>query len=224
VSPATPPTWSFVSVSPNSNYCPGATPIIVSASARAMVGTYTIDIGNDGTIEAFTNSYETMMGALPSGGLPIRVRFDNGCGGVLDTTFTYNPTLAGLGFYTGSARITIIKRPKCPGDQMEAELLVSGFPEDSVKNIQWRINGGPWTAPSNSRRVQLTVPTTPGPWTLECRFAANSPASCVNPPTSPVTRTISPSSVTLSLVQIGSVCLSGGTVRLTPFGARAPVT
>jgi PKD repeat protein len=223
VNPATPPTWSFVGVFPNSGYCPGVTPITVSASASAMGGTYTIDIGNDGTIEASTNSYSTMMGALPSGGLPIRVRFDNGCGGVLDTTFTYNPTLAGSGFYTGYRDISIIKSPKCPGDQIEAELFVSGFPEDSVKNIQWRINGGPWTAPSNSRRIQLTVPTTPGPWTLECQFAANSPASCVNPPTSPVTRTISPSSVTLSLVQIGSVCLSGGTVRLTPSGSTSDI-
>jgi len=223
VSPAPQPTWSFVDVSPGSNYCPGATPISVFASASATGGTYTIDIGNDGTIEASTSSYSTMMGALPPGGLPIRVRFDNGCGGVLDTTFTYNPTLAVSGFHRGYRDISIIKSPKCPGDQIEAELSVWGFPEDSVKNIQWRINGGPWTAPSNSRRVQLTVPTTPGPWTLECQFAANSPASCVNPPTSPVTRTISPSSVTLSLVQIGSVCLSGGTVRLTPSGSTSDI-
>jgi hypothetical protein len=90
-------------------------------------GTYTIDIGNDGTIEASTYSYSTMMGALPPGGLPIRVRFDNGCGGVLDTTFTYNPTLAGPGFHTGYRDISIIKRPKCPGDQIEAELIVSGL-------------------------------------------------------------------------------------------------
>jgi PKD repeat protein len=223
VSPAPLPTWSFVGVSPGSNYCPGATPISVFASASATGGTYTIDIGNDGTIEASTSSYSTMMGALPPGGLPIRVRFDNGCGGVLDTTFTYNPTLAGSGFYTGNTNISIIKRPKCPGDQMEAELIVSAFPEDSVKNIQWRINGGPWTAPSNSRRVQLTVPNTPGPWTLEYQFEANSPDSCVNPPPSPVTRTISPSSVTLSLVEIGSVCLSGGTVRLTPSGSTSDI-
>jgi PKD repeat protein len=217
VSPAPRPTWSFVNVSPPSNYCPGATPISVLAFANPSDGTYTIDIGNDGTIEASTYSYSTMMGALPPGGLPIRVRFDDGCGGVLDTTFTYNPSLAEPGSYTGSRFISIIRWPKCPGDQMEAELRVSDFPEDSVKNIQWRINGEPWTAPSNSRRVQLTVPNTPGPWTLECRFSANSPASCVNPPPSPVRRTISPSRVTRSLVQIGSVCLSGGTVRLTPF-------
>jgi len=222
VSPAPQPTWSFLDVSPNSDYCPGATPIIVSAAASAG-GTYTIDIGNDGTIEASSSSYSTMLGALPSGGLPIRVRFDNGCGGVLDTTFTYNPTLAGSGFYTGYTDISIIKSPKCPGDQIEAELFVALFPEDSVKNIQWRINGGPWTAPSNSRRVQLTVPNTPGPWTLQCQFAANSPDSCVNPPPSPVTRTISPISVGLSLVQIGSVCLSGGTVRLTPSGSTSDI-
>ncbi len=197
--------------------------VTVVASASATGGTYTIDIGNDGTIEASTSFYSTMMGALPPGGLPIRVRFDDGCGGVLDDTLIYNPTLAGPGFYTGSAFISIIKTPKCPGDQMEAELSVSGFPEDSVKNIQWRINGGPWTAPSNSRRVQLTVPTTPGPWTLECQFAANSPASCVTPPTSPVTQTISPISVGLSLVQIGSVCLSGGTVGLTPSGSTSDI-
>ena len=223
VNPATPPTWSFLSVSPNSDYCPGASMVTVVASASTAGGTYTIDIGNDGTIEASLSFYSTMLGALPSGGLPIRVRFDNGCGGVLDTTFTYNPTLAGAGFYAGSAFISIIKSPKCPGDQMEAELIVSDFPEDSVKNIQWRINGGPWTAPSNSRLVQLTVPNTPGPWTLDCQFAANSPASCVTPPTSPVTQTISPISVTLSFVQIGSVCLSGGTVRLTPFGSTSDI-
>lgn len=223
VSPAPLPTWSFVDVSPGSNYCPGATPLSVFASASATGGTYTIDIGNDGTIEASTSSYSTMMGALPPGGLPIRVRFDNGCGGVLDTLITYNPTLAVSGFHRGHRDISIIKSPKCPGDQIEAELSVWGFPEDSVKNIQWRINGGPWTAPSNSRRVQLTVPTTPGPWTLECQFAANSPDSCVNPPTSPVRRTISPISVTLSLVEIGSVCLSGGTVRLTPAGSTSDI-
>lgn len=223
VSPAPLPTWSFLSVFTNGDYCPGASIVTVVASASATGGTYTIDIGNDGTIEASTSFYRTMLGALPSGGLPIRVRFDNGCGGVLDDTIYYNPTLAGPGFYTGSAFISIIKSPKCPGDQIEAELSVSGFPEDSVKNIQWRINGGPWTAPSNSRRVQLTVPNTPGPWTLECQFAANSPASCVTPPTSPVTQTISPSSVTLSLVQIGSVCLSGGTVGLTPSGSTSDI-
>jgi len=223
VSPAPQPTWSFVVVSPGSNYCPGATPISVFASANPSDGTYTIDIGNDGTIEASTYSYSTMMGALPPGGLPIRVRFDNGCGGVLDTLITYNPTLAVSGFHTGYRDISIIKSPKCPGDQIEAELSVWGFPEDSVKNIQWRFGGGPWTAPSNSRRVQLTVPTTPGPWTLECQFSANSPASCVNPPPSPVRRTISPISVSLSLVQIGSVCLSGGTVRLTPSGSTSDI-
>jgi PKD repeat protein len=223
VNPATPPTWSFVIVSPGSNYCPGATPISVFAFASPSDGTYTIDIGNDGTIEASTSSYSTMMGQLPSNGLPIRVRFDNGCGGVLDTTITYNPILAGPGFYTGYADISIIKWPKCPGDQMEAELNVSGFPPDSVKNIQWRFNGGPWTSPSNSRRVQLTVPNTPGPWTLQCQFAANSPAPCVNPPNSPVTRTISPISRGLSLVQIGSLCLSGGTVRLTPSGSTSDI-
>ena len=198
------------------------------ASASATGGTYTIDIGNDGTIEASTSSYSTMMGALPSGGLPIRVRFDNVCGGVLDTIFTYNPTLAGPGFYTGNRDISIIKSPKCPGDQIEAELSVWDFPEDSVKNIQWQIIDGlnnvvvPWTSPSNSRRIQLTVPGTP-PWTLQCLFAANSPDPCVNPPTSPVTRTISPISVGLSLVQIGSVCLSGGTVRLTPSGSTSDI-
>jgi len=224
VSPAPPLTWSSLDVFPNSDYCPGGTPITVRASASTGGGTYTIDIGNDGTIEAFTDFYSTMLGALPSGGLPIRVRYDNGCGGVLDTTFTYNPTsLAGPGSYTGYASISIIRRPICPGDQIEAKLYVSGFPEDSVKNIQWRINGGPWTAPSNNRRVQLTVPTTPGPWTLECQFAANSPNSCVNPPTSPVTQTILPSSVFLSLEQIGSVCLSGGTVRLTPSGSTSDI-
>jgi len=223
VSTPPPPTWSSLTVSPGSNYCPGATPISVFAFASATGGTYTIDIGADGTIEASTSSYSTMMGALPPGGLPIRVRFDNGCGGVLDTTFTYNPTLAVSGFHTGYRDISIIKSPKCPGDQIEAELSVWGFPEDSVKNIQWRFGGGPWTAPSNSRRVQLTVPTTPGPWTLECQFAANSPDTCVNPPPSPVRRTISPTSVTLSLVEIGSVCLSGGTVRLTPSGSTSDI-
>ena len=222
VNPATPPTWSFVSVSlsPNSDYCPGATTITVSVAASA-VGTYTIDIGDDGIIEASTSFYSTTMMVTPP--VPIRVRFDNGCGGVLDTFFTYSPSLAGPGSHIGDASISIIRWPKCPGDQIEAELSVSDFPEDSVKNIQWRIDGGPWTAPSNSRRVQLTAPTTPGPWTLECQFAANSPASCVNPPTSPVTYTISPVGVGLSLVQIGSVCLSGGTVRLTPSGSTSDI-
>jgi len=223
VSPAPQPTWSFLGVFPDSGYCPGATPISVSAFASPSDGTYTIDIGNDGTIEASTSSYSTMMGALPPGGLPIRVRFDNGCGGVLDTTFTYNPSLAQPGYYTGYASISIIRWPKCPGDQIEAELSVSGFPEDSVKNIQWRFGGGPWTAPSSSRRVQLTVPNTPGPWTLQCQFAANSPVSCVNPPTSPVTYSISPIGVGFYLVEIGSVCLSGGTVRLTPSGSTSDI-
>jgi PKD repeat protein len=234
VSPAPQPTWSYLDVYPNSTsggYCPGATPISVTAIASASGGTYTIDIGDDGTIEASTNHYNTMMGSLPPGGLPIRVRFDDGCGGVLDTNFTYNPTLAGPGSYTGSASISIIKYPKCPGDQIEAELHVSYFPEDSVKNIQWRIIDGlnnvvvQWT-PSNTRRIQLTIPSnsTP-PWTLECQFTANYPPNyCANPPTSPVTYSnISPSVVTLSLVEIGSVCLSGGTVRLTPSGSTSDI-
>jgi PKD repeat protein len=229
VSPAPQPTWSFLRVFPDNDYCPWGTPISVRAFANASGGTYTIDIGNDGTIEAFSSSYSTMLGALPPGGLPIRVRFDNGCGGVLDTTFTYNPTsLAEPGSYTGYASISIIRWPICSGDQIEVELYVSGFPEDSIKNIQWQIIDGlnnvvvPWTSPSNSRRIQLTVPGTP-PWTLECQFAANSPASCVNPPTSPVTQTISPSSVFFYLAQIGSVCLSGGSVRLTPFGNTSDI-
>ncbi len=223
VNPATPPTWSGMNVFPGSNYCPGGSMVTVIASASVAGGTYTIDIGNDGTIDAYSSAYSTMMGMLPISGLPIRVRFNDGCGGSLDTLFTYNPALAAPGFYTGFASIGIIKPPRCPGDQMEVELILSSFPQDSVKNIQWRIDGGPWTAPSNSRRIQLTAPNTPGPWTVESQFTANSPAPCLIAPTSPVTQTISPSAGPPFLMQIGSVCLSGGIVRLTPSGSTSGI-
>ena len=197
------------------------------SAAASAVGTYTIDIGDDGIIEASTSFYSTTMMVTPP--VPIRVRFDNGCGGVLDTLFTYSPSLAGPGSHIGDASISIIRWPKCPGDQIEAELYVSDFPEDSVKNIEWQITDAlnnvlvPWTSPSNSRRIQLTAPSTPGPWILYCRFVAYQPHPCVNPPSSPVTFSISPISVSPGLVQIGSVCLSGGTVGLTPSGSTGEI-
>jgi PKD repeat protein len=127
--------------------------------------------------------------------------------------------MAPLGAYTASAFIYYpsFALPRCPGDSISFLLQVSGFPSDSIRNIQWSWDGTTWTPPSNSFTARLATPLTPGPWTLYCRFDAFSPDPCVVAPTSPISRSISvvPNSPPL-LRQIGSVCLSGGTVGLVP--------
>jgi len=209
-----PPTPTLnVNVSPNP-YCPG-TNFTVFASA-SQPGLYTIDIGDNGSIESYNNFYTGSVSSIPMGGLPIRVKFNNGCGGTDDQLVFYNPPQPSQPI-SSSAFINILSgTPRCPNSSIQVIIQTVNFPIDSIKNIQWRWNGGPWTAPSNNPLATLTTPNTPGPWTLDCQFTANSPAPCLNPPTSPVTFTLTPFNMGPQLTQIGSVCASGGTIRFVP--------
>jgi PKD repeat protein len=193
------------------------------ASASVGGGLYSIDVGDDGTIEAYSSFYYFTPGVIPAGGLPIKVSFDDGCGNVVSTIYNYVPSsMADTGTYTASASIYFppFASPRCPGDSITVLLQVFGFPRDSIRNIQWSWDGTTWTPPSNSFTARLATPLTPGPWTLYCKFDTFPPAPCVNAPLLPITTSI-PVSVGFPplLRQIGSVCLSGGTVRLVPDNA-----
>jgi PKD repeat protein len=221
IDPAPTPTLNVnVYSSPGWNgYCPGYSNLRVAASASVSGGLYSIDVGDDGTIEAYSSSYSFKPGAISEDdGLPIRVSFDDGCGNVVSTTYTYFPSfLAGPGAYTASASISPLSNPRCRGDFIDVLLNVGDFPEDSIRNIQWSWDGNTWTPPSNSFTARLATPLTSGPWTLYCRFDAFSPAPCVVAPTSPISTSISAFiGYSPPLRQIGSVCLSGGTVGLVP--------
>jgi len=209
-----PPSWSSVSVSPNS-YCPG---MDVTINAQAGPGLHTLDIGNDGSIEEMGTRifYQGPIGAIPQGGLPIRIRFDNGCGGIKDTLFYYNPSTG-----SGVGRASILLEPPSPlcGQVVEARLNLTNFPADSIRQVQWSWDGTNWTSPSNSLTALLTAPATRGPWTLHCRFMANSPANCLTPPASPVVRQVPTTYHRLYLDQATSFCaVSGGVVRVVPDG------
>ena len=221
IDPAPTPTLS-VGVYPlpgGNGYCPGFSGLQIIASASVSGGLYSIDVGNDGIVEAYYPSYFLPSpGVIPAGGLPIKVSFADGCGNVVDTTFSYVPSsMADPGAYTASASISPLSSPRCSGDSIDVSLSVAYFPEDSIRNIQWSWDGSTWTPPSNSFTARLATPLTPGPWTLYCRFDAFSPDPCVVAPTSPISTSIlaDPGFPPL-LRQIGSVCLSGGTVGLVP--------
>ena len=219
IGPATPPTINVnVFEFPGwAGYCPGYTSLQIIASASVGGGLYSIDVGDDGTIEAYSSSYYFTPGVIPASGLPIRVNFDDGCGNVVSTTYTYVPSMAGPGAYTASAYISLPSSPRCPGDSIDVSLDVSGFPTDSIRNIQWSWDSTTWTPPSNSFTARLATPLTPGPWTLYCRFDTFPPDPCVVAPTSPISTSISADPGYPPLLrQIGSVCLSGGTVGLVP--------
>jgi PKD repeat protein len=216
-----------VNVSPfpgSSGYCPGFSSLRISASASVGGGLYSIDVGDDGIIEAYSSSYSFTPGVIPAGGLPIKVSFDDGCGNVVSTIYNYVPSsIADPGAYTASASISPPSPPRCPGDSISVLLQVSDFPRDSIRNIQWSWDGSTWTPPSNSFTARLATPLTSGPWTLYCRFDGFSPAPCVVAPTSPISTSISADPGYPPLLrQIGSVCLSGGTVGLVPDIAASP--
>ena len=221
VNPAPTPTLS-VNVYPLldwNGYCPGYSSLWVAASASVSGGLYSIDVGDDGTIEAYSSFYSFTPGVIPASGLPIRVSFDDGCGNVVSNIYNYVPSsTAGPGAYTASASISLRSSPpRCPGDSIDVSLYAPNFPEDSIRNIQWSWDGSTWTPPSNSFTARLATPLTSGPWTLYCSFEASSPDPCVVAPTSPISTSISVvSSYAPLLWQIGSVCLSGGTVGLVP--------
>jgi PKD repeat protein len=220
INPAPTPTLS-VNVSPFpgwNGYCPGFSSLQITASASVSGGLYSIDVGDDGIIEAYSSSYSFTPAAIPPGGLPIRVSFDDGCGNVVSTIHNYVPSsMADPGAYTASASISPLSFPRCPGDSISVLLQVPDFPRDSITNIQWSWDGSTWTPPSNSFTARLATPLTPGPWTLYCKFDASSPDLCVNAPTSPISTSISADPGYPPLLrQIGSVCLSGGTVGLVP--------
>jgi len=227
IDPAPTPTLS-VGVYPlpgGNGYCPGFSGLQIIASASVSGGLYSIDVGNDGIVEAYYPSYFLPSpGVIPAGGLPIKVSFADGCGNVVDTTFSYVPSsMADPGAYTASASISPLSSPRCSGDSIDVSLSVAYFPEDSIRNIQWSWDGSTWTPPSNSFTARLATPLTPGPWTLYCRFDAFSPDPCVVAPTSPISTSIlaDPGFPPL-LRQIGSVCLSGGTVGLVPDITTSP--
>ena len=215
VNPPPTPSWSFFSISPppnSPNYCPG---IDVTIQAYAGPGVHTIDIGNDGSVEASGDYayYRGPVGTIPGGGLPIRIRFDNGCGGTLDTLLIYNPS---AGTASGSASILPFVA-RC-GQLVNAELSLTDFPASYIQQVQWSWDSTNWTSPSNSLTAQLQVPSTPGPWTLYCKFVVASGApACFTPPSSPVSTTISPNTSTPLLDQVTSYCSgSGGAVQLVP--------
>lgn len=222
ISPATPPTINVnvLEFSAWSGYCPGHTNLQIVAAASVGGGLYSIDVGDDGTIEAYSSSYYFTPGVIPASGLPIWVSFDDGCGNVVSTIYTYNPSMAGPGAYTASAGISLLSYSRCAGDSINVLLQVFGFPRDSIRNIRWSWDGSNWTPPSNSFTARLATPLTSGPWTLYCTFEASSPDPCVSAPPLPITTSV-PVSVGFPplLRQIGSVCLSGGTVRLAPDNA-----
>jgi len=215
VSTPPPPSWVSVNISPTLNYCPGTD---VTISAYAGMGLHTIDIGNDGSVEASGSSafYQGPVGAIPGGGLPIRIRYDNGCGGTKDTLFTYNPS---VGSAAGSAYISVTPPVARCNQFVNATLWVTNFPADSIRQVQWSWDGTTWTSPSNSLTAQLQVPATPGPWTLHCQFVASAPA-CRTAPSSPVTAPVSADTNLPPISQINSVCSgSGGTVQLVLPGS-----
>ncbi len=204
------PSWLYVIANPSSGYCPGVDVVI---SAYAGTGLHTLDIGNDGSVERIGASiyYSGPVGVIPLGGLPIRIRFDDGCGGTKDTLFYYNPS---IGSGAGSAYISVSPpSPRC-NQFVNASLMVMDFPQDSIRQVQWSWDGITWTSPSNSLSAQLQVPSTPGPWTLRCQFVANAPA-CRTAPSSPVTTTVFFNTTISTLSPITSFCSgSGGVVRL----------
>jgi len=232
ISPATPPTLNVIVLEfpASSGYCPGHTTLQIIASASVAGGLYSIDVGNDGTIEAYSSEayssyYSFTPGVIPAGGLPIKVSFDDGCGNVVSTIYNYVPSsMADPGAYTASASISPPSPARCPGDSIDVSLYISYFPEDSIRNIQWSWDGSTWTTPSNSFTARLATPLTSGPWTLYCRFDAFSPDPCVVAPTSPISRSIISAGLGSPplLRQIGSVCLSGGTVGLVPDITTSP--
>ena len=220
INTATPPTINvYVSEFRGWNgYCPGHTSLQIIAFASVGGGLYSIDVGDDGTIEAYSSFYSFTPGNIPAGGLPIKVSFDDGCGNVVSNIYNYVPSsMAGPGDYTAWAYISPLSSPRCPGDSIDVSLYVPDFPRDSIRNVQWSWDGTTWTSPSNSFTARLETPLTLGPWTLYCRFDAFSPHPCVDAPTSPISTSISASPGYPPLLrQIGSVCLSGGTVGLVP--------
>ena len=220
ISPATPPTINVnvFEIPGSSGYCPGHTRLQILASASVPGGLYSIDVGDDGSIEAYSSFYSFTPGVIPASGLPIRVSFDDGCGNVVSTTHTYIPSsMADPGAYTASAFISFFFPPRCPGDSITVSLHVPDFPRDSIRNIQWSWDGTTWTPPSNSFTARLATPLTPGPWTLYCKFDTFPPHPCVVAPTLPISTSIPVAPAFPPLLrQVGSVCLSGGTVRLVP--------
>jgi hypothetical protein len=104
-------------------YCPGVSDLQIVATASVEGGLYSIDVGNDGTIEAYSSLYSLPSpGAIPPGGLPIKVDFDDGCGNVVSTIYNYVPSsMAGPGAYTASASISLLSSPRCPGDSISGE-------------------------------------------------------------------------------------------------------
>ncbi len=202
-----------INVSP-SVYCPGQN-FFVSANAGSA-GLYTIDIGNDGTIEAYSNFYTGSVSSIPTGGLPIRVKFDNGCGGTADNTILYNPSQPSQPVASTTNLTFPSGIPRCPNSPITVQLNAMNFPIDSIKNIQWSWDGTNWTSPSNNSTVTLTTPNTPGPWTLYYQFTANSPALCLTTPPSPSNFTITPFNIGPQVIVLGSLCASGGTVRFVP--------
>ncbi len=223
ISTPTPPTINVyvVEFPGSSGYCPGHTNLQIIAFTSVSGGLYSIDVGDDGSIEAYSSFYSFTPGVIPASGLPIRVSFDDGCGNVVSTIHTYVPSsMAGPGAYTASAYISPLFSPRCPGDSIDVSLYVPDFPRDSIRNVEWSWNGTTWTSSSNSFTARLATPLTSGPWTLYCRFHAFSPDPCVVAPTSPISASISANpGYPPFLRQIGSVCLSGGTVRLVPDNA-----
>ena len=212
------PRWSGIYISPlNSGYCPGMN-VSISGNAVPSIGLYTLDIGNDGSIEQI-GSHLGYYGPVGNPPLPIRIRFDNLCGGTLDTLILYNPSLASQGSVVGSAYILPLPPAKC-GEVVHAQLVVLNFPTDSIQQVQWSWDGINWTPPSNRLDTFLRVPSTPGPWTLYCQFTANSsPGSCFAAPASPVSETVSPDYSIPPLRQISSFCsANGGVVRLVLDG------
>jgi hypothetical protein len=60
-------------------YCPGVSDLQIVATASGGGSLYSIDVGNEGTIEAYSSLYSLPSpGAIPPGGLPIKVEFDDG--------------------------------------------------------------------------------------------------------------------------------------------------
>jgi hypothetical protein len=131
INPAPTPTLS-VNVYPfpgSSGYCPGFSGLQIIASASVPGGLYSIDVGDDGIIEAYYPSYFLPSpGVIPAGGLPIKVSFDDGCGNVVSTIYNYVPSsMADPGAYTASASISPLLPPRCPGDSISVSLYVPIF-------------------------------------------------------------------------------------------------
>ncbi len=207
INPASTPSWQSVYAPPS--YCLGTSALL---QAWAGPGLYNWDIGNDGSIEAINSGiYSGTFSSVP---VTIKVSYNNGCGGTLDTVFTWNPT---SGSVSGAATINYSNSiPICASSALPVSLRVYDFPVDSIRNVEWSWDNVTWSA-SAGLDTTLTVPAGAGPWTLYCRFTANSPAACLTPPSSPVSLSVSASPASVSFTQVGYPCTnSGGTIKLVP--------